>query len=222
VNSFYKGRALGSLGSLGTYSFHETKNYICGEGGALCINDPELVERAEIIRDKGTNRQRFFRGEVDKYTWVDVGSSYVPSELSAAFLWGQLEHLEEIGERRRRIYDRYQVELEDLAKEGLVRTPSVPPGCQTNYHMFYLILPTEKLRGQLIDRLNEQGIHAVFHYVPLHSSPVGMRYGYKLGDLPHTEELSARLVRLPFYNGMTSLEQDEVIDKVRNFLTKHC
>lgn len=207
VNSFYRGRALGSIGHLGCYSFHETKNYICGEGGALCINDERFRQRAEIIRDKGTNRQRFFRGEVDKYTWVDVGSSYVPSEICSAFLYGQLEMLEPIADRRRAIYEFYREQFDRLGKAGVLQLPTIPAGCQSNFHMFYSILPTATERAELLSHLKSQGIHAVFHYVPLHTSPMGETLGYHEGDLPVTEDLAARLVRLPLYYDIAMEEQ---------------
>lgn len=215
VNASYQDRALGSLGDLGAYSFHETKNYICGEGGALCINDPALVERAEIIRDKGTNRQQFFRGQVDKYTWVDVGSSYVPSEICCAFLYAQLEMLDEIAGRRRQIYYHYEALLEPLEAEGLLRLPEVPDDCRSNYHMYYVLLPDRATRDAMLERLNSQEIHAVFHYVPLHTSPMGRRFGYAEGNLPVTEDLSGRLLRLPFYYEMTEQEQERVVDGMR-------
>lgn len=218
VTASYKGRALGSLGDLGTYSFHETKNYISGQGGALCINDPALVERAEIIRDKGTDRQRFARGEVDKYTWVDLGSSYVPSEIVSAFLYGQLEMLDSITERRRLIYNRYREGLAPLEEEGLCRLPRIPEGCESNFHMFYLVLRDRKARDALIAHLNVHGIHAVFHYVPLHSSPMGRRLGQTRGELPVTDEISARLLRLPFFYGIGETEQQEVAKQVADFL----
>jgi len=214
VNAFYDGRALGSIGHLGCYSFHETKNYICGEGGALCVNRPELVQRAEILRDKGTNRQQFFRGEVDKYTWVDVGGSYVPSEICSAFLYGQLEMLDPIARRRREIYRFYRHQLKPLEDEGLLRLPHLPEDCKSNYHMFYVLLPDAETRDGLLDYLKSQGIHAVFHYVPLHTSPMGRKFGYKEGDLPVTEELSGRLVRLPFYYEIEEEEQRTVADHV--------
>jgi dTDP-4-amino-4,6-dideoxygalactose transaminase len=220
VNASYKGRALGSIGNLGCYSFHETKNYICGEGGALCVNDRDKIERAEVIREKGTNRSRFFRGMVDKYTWVDIGSSYVPSEISSAFLYGQLELRDAIAERRKEIYRCYQTHLECLEAEGLVRLPRIPAECQTNYHMFYLLLPDLEMRTNLIAHLKEQGILAVFHYVPLHTAPVGQQYGYREGDLPVTEDLSERLVRLPFYYDLTEQDQMEVIGQITKFLMR--
>ena len=218
VNASYKGRALGSLGHLGCYSFHETKNYICGEGGALCVNDADKVDRAEIIREKGTNRSRFFRGMVDKYTWVDIGSSYVPSEIASAFLYGQLELREAIAQRRKEIFLCYQEQFERIEAEGLARLPTIPADCQTNYHMFYLVLPDLETRSNLIAHLKQQGILAVFHYVPLHTAPVGQQYGYRPGDLPVTEELSDRLVRLPFYFDLTEQEQMEVVGEIKKFL----
>jgi len=218
VNAFYDGRALGSIGDLGTYSFHETKNYICGEGGALCINSPEMIERAEIIRDKGTNRSQFFRGQVDKYTWVDVGSSYVPSEICSAFLYAQLEMLDAISERRREIYQFYRHHLKPLEAAGLLRLPHKPDDCNSNYHMFYILLSDTPTRDGLITFLKQSGIEAVFHYVPLHSSPMGQRLGYKEGDLPITENLSGRLLRLPFYHDITEEEQTRVVEKLTKFL----
>ncbi len=218
VNSFYNRRALGAIGDLGAYSFHETKNYICGEGGALCINDPTLIERAEIIRDKGTNRQQFFRGEVDKYSWVDVGSSYVPSEICTAFLFAQLELLDEIRTRRRSKYDYYHERFQDFDQAGLLKRPTIPANCEANYHLYYVILPTAKTRDALMEHLNESGIHAIFHYVPLHGSTMGRQFGYQPGDLPITEDLSARLLRLPLYYEITPAEQDQVVSAVRRFL----
>lgn len=220
VNAFYDSRALGSIGHLGTYSFHETKNYVCGEGGALCINDPRFSERAEIIRDKGTNRQKFFRGDVDKYTWVDVGSSYVPSEIACAFLYGQLEMLEPIATRRQVIYQSYRSQLESLEAEGLLRLPCIPEDCTSNYHLFYVLLNSEETRDALLAHLKSNGIGAVFHYVPLHTSPMGQQLGYREGDLPVTEDLSARLIRLPFYYEITEEEQALVVREIATFLTK--
>ncbi|MEJ5340398.1 MAG: dTDP-4-amino-4,6-dideoxygalactose transaminase [Thermogutta sp.] len=214
VNAFYKGRALGSIGHLGCYSFHETKNYICGEGGALCINDERFIERAEILRDKGTNRQKFFRGEVDKYTWVDLGSSYVMAELLAAFLWGQLECLEQITNRRREIYEFYEERLRPLEDAGHLRLPRIPPECQSNYHLFYILARDAQDRDELLSYLKQNGIHAVFHYVPLHTSPMGYKFGYRQGDLPITEDLAARLVRLPMFYELTKAEQGRVIESL--------
>jgi dTDP-4-amino-4,6-dideoxygalactose transaminase len=218
VNAFYEGQALGSIGELATYSFHETKNYICGEGGALCVNAPELVERAEILRDKGTNRKQFFRGQVDKYTWVDVGSSYVPSEICCAFLYAQLEQLDAISERRRRIYQLYDEQLRPLEAEGLLRLPRVPENCTGNYHLYYVLLRDLKARQSLIEHLRGHGIHAVFHYVPLHSSPMGLKLGYRAGQLPVTEDLSDRLLRLPFYYDLTEDDQAEVVRRIAGHL----
>jgi dTDP-4-amino-4,6-dideoxygalactose transaminase len=218
VNSWYEARALGSLGELGTYSFHETKNYICGEGGALCINDPTLVERAEIIRDKGTNRRQFFRGRVDKYTWVDVGSSYVPSELCCAFLYAQLEMMDAITERRRAIYSFYHEHLQPLEDAGLLRLPCAPPECQGNCHLFYILLPNLATRQAVLEQLNSQGINAVFHYVPLHTSPMGARCCYGRGKLPVTEAASERLLRLPVYHDITTAEQTRVVETLADVL----
>lgn len=211
VNAFYKGRALGSIGHLGCYSFHETKNYICGEGGALCINDERFIERAEILRDKGTNRQKFFRGEVDKYTWVDIGSSYVMAEILAAFLYGQLEQMDAIAARRFEIYQHYAMHLKPLEEQGFLRLPRIPAGCQSNHHLFYVLTPDGPTRDALLAHLKSEGIHAVFHYVPLHTSPMGRTFGYKEGDLPVTEDLSARLVRLPMYYELTQHDQERVV-----------
>ena len=219
VNSAYRGRPLGSIGHLAAYSFHETKNYVCGEGGALCVNAPEFVERAEILREKGTNRSRFLRGMVDKYTWVDVGSSYVPSEMVCAYLYAQLENLEPIAQRRRDIYNLYRRNLLPLEQQGYLTLPTIPEGCTSNYHMFYVLLSDVDARDGLIAHLKQQGITAVFHYVPLHTSPVGNRLGYRSGDLPLTEDLSARLVRLPFYCELAEGEQMEVIAHIQEFVT---
>jgi len=218
VNARYRNRPLGGIGDLGAYSFHETKNYICGEGGALCINAPALMARAEILRDKGTNRQAFNRGEIDRYTWVDIGSSYVPSELSCAFLFAQLERMEEISLRRREIYQRYAAELAPLEERGLLREPRVPEHCETNFHMFYILLSDGEVRAELMRHLKERGILAVSHYEPLHTSPVGRGYGYAKGDLPVTEDCSARLLRLPFYYELGEDDQGEVIDAIQRFL----
>jgi dTDP-4-amino-4,6-dideoxygalactose transaminase len=214
VNAFYQGRALGSIGQLGCYSFHETKNYICGEGGALAINDPRFIERAEIIRDKGTNRKQFYRGVVDRYTWVDTGSSYVPSELCSAFLCAQLELLDQISARRRRIHELYHELLAPLAAAGLLRLPVTPPECTGNYHLFHVLLPDQATRDSLIARLKQSGITAVFHYVPLHTSPMGQRYGCRPGDLPVTEDVSGRLLRLPVFYEITPGEQERVVDAI--------
>lgn len=215
VNSWYNGRALGSIGDLGCYSFHETKNYICGEGGALCINNPEMIQRAEIIRDKGTNRQRFFRGEVDKYTWVDVGSSYVPSEICSAFLYAQLEEMDRISERRKEIYQGYRRALKPFEAEGFLRLPVIPEDCESNFHLFYVLLPTAEHRDSVLDLMRARQIRAVFHYVPLHNSPMGREL---VGDLslPVTEDLSARLIRLPFFHDLRQEEQQSVIEILKD------
>ncbi len=219
VDAFYQGRALGSLGVLGAYSFHSTKNVACGEGGALCINSDDLVERAEIIRDKGTNRGQFIRGEVDKYTWVDVGSSYLPSELVSAFLFGQMEMIEWSTKRRRRICRLYNEQLSTLEEQGLLRLPVIPDYCESNYHLYYVLLPEEETRDRLLRHLNQQGIGAATHYVPLHSSPMGQNLGWK-DPLPVTEMVSECLLRLPVYPDMTEGEQLYVIRAVCEFLQK--
>jgi dTDP-4-amino-4,6-dideoxygalactose transaminase len=213
------GRPLGSFGDLGTLSFHETKNVTCGEGGALLVNDPELVERAEILRDKGTNRQRFERGETSKYTWIDIGSSYAMSDLNAAFLWGQLEEAEDITASRRRSWDRYHEGFAELEAEGLLRRPIVPDSCTHNAHMYYLLLSGPGERHRVIRDLDDRGINAVFHYVPLHSSPGGRRYGRASGDLPVTDDVSERLLRLPLWAAMDPETVDTVIEAVRESVT---
>lgn len=218
LGATYKGRDLGTFGDLGCWSFHETKNFISGEGGAIAIQDEALVERAEILREKGTDRAKFFRGMVDKYTWVDVGSSYLPSELVAAYLFAQLECYEEIQERRRGIFDLYRAELADLEAAGRVRLPVVPEGCGYNGHMFYLLLPAGGERDALIRHLDAAGVNAVFHYVPLHESPMGRRLGYAPGDLPLTEDVSRRLVRLPCHFELGEDQQMRVVSEVRRFL----
>jgi dTDP-4-amino-4,6-dideoxygalactose transaminase len=217
VGSTYRGRALGSIGDLGCYSFHETKNLISGEGGALCVNRHDLIERAEILRDKGTNRQQFFRGQVDKYTWVDLGSAYVPSELIGAFLFGQLEMMATISARRREINEFYKQAFEPLAAEGLVRLPIVPDGCTTNFHLFYLLMRDAATRDNLLTHLNARGIGAVFHYVPLHTSPMGRKLGCAVRELPVTDSISSRLIRLPFYYTITLDEQAEVVREVTSY-----
>lgn len=208
IMATYKGRALGSIGHLGTLSFHETKNIICGEGGALLVNDPALAERAEIIREKGTNRSQFFRGEVDKYTWVDIGSSYLPGEILAAFLWAQMEDAGAINERRLSLWNNYHWQFEALEKAGKLRRPVVPGECVHNAHMYYVLLPDPEARTHLISELKEKGIHAVFHYVPLHSSPAGCRLGQVRGSLDVTNDLSARLLRLPLWLGLEQHQLD--------------
>jgi dTDP-4-amino-4,6-dideoxygalactose transaminase len=211
----YKGNYLGTLGCLATQSFHETKNFTCGEGGALLINDPRYIERAEILREKGTNRSRFFRGEVDKYTWVDIGSSYLPSDILAAFLYAQLEAREIIQSKRERIWNYYQEHLRDWALDYGVRLPSVPSHCEQPFHMFYLLLPSLEARQALITYLNTVEINSVFHYLPLHLSSMGRRFGGKSGDCPITEEISDRLLRLPFYNDLTEADQARVLSGLK-------
>ena len=220
VHAYYKDRALGSIGDLSAYSFHDTKNYVCGEGGALTINNPALIERAEIIRDKGTNRQKFFRGEIDKYTWVDIGSSFLPAELACAFLQAQLEQLDPILERRRAIHEGYAQRLQPLEQAGLLRGPRVPEHCRQNYHMYYILLRDEQSREGLASYLRERAIQAVSHYVPLHLSPMGRRWGYVDGSLPITEDLSARLLRLPLFYALTPAEQDEICGHIADFLRR--
>jgi dTDP-4-amino-4,6-dideoxygalactose transaminase len=208
ILSTYRGRPLGSFGRFGALSFHETKNVISGEGGALLVNDVADVERAEIIREKGTNRSRFFRGQVDKYTWVDAGSSYLPGELIAAFLTAQLEEAHSITGRRMAVWDRYHAWAKALEADGLVRRPIIPAHCTHNAHMYYLLLPGLDERSRLIDGLKQQGIGAVFHYIPLHSSPAGRRFGRTVGELAVTDDISDRLVRMPLWVGLdTQLER---------------
>jgi dTDP-4-amino-4,6-dideoxygalactose transaminase len=213
----YRDRYLGTFGELAALSFHETKNFTCGEGGALLINDARFTERAEILREKGTDRSRFFRGEVDKYNWVDIGSSYLPSDLLAAFLRAQLEHRNQIQSMRRQIWETYARELVSWSETNGARLPIIPPECEQSYHMFYVIMPSFKSRQALISHLAGFGILAVFHYLPLHLSPMGRHFGGCEGDCPITEKIADRLLRLPFYTGMTHLEQTQVIDAVRAF-----
>ena len=213
----YRGRWLGTFGALATQSFHETKNITCGEGGALLINDERFVERAEIIREKGTNRARFFRGQVDKYSWVDVGSSYVMSDVLAAFLYAQLEVWQAIQAKRRELWQRYDVELRDWCTRTGTRQPVVPANCEQAWHMYYLLLPSLVARQKLIAHLKERGVFAVFHYLPLHLSEYARRWGGKPGDCPVTEDVSDRLLRLPFYNSMTDEQQSRVIEAVCEF-----
>lgn len=215
VMARYKGRALGSIGHLGTLSFHETKNIISGEGGALLINDPALVERAEIIREKGTNRSQFFRGQVDKYTWVDIGSSYLPGEIIAAFLWAQMEEAEAITRQRLAIWEYYHQAFELSEQTRRIRRPVIPDDCKHNAHMYYLLLRDLDDRTRFIKAMSQQGINCVFHYVPLHTSPAGKKYGRTAGDLPVTSHLADRLVRLPMWLG---LEVEGIMDLVRDAL----
>jgi dTDP-4-amino-4,6-dideoxygalactose transaminase len=217
VGSSYQGRALGSFGSLAALSFHETKNIISGEGGALLVNDPELKERAEIIWEKGTNRKQFYRGQVDKYSWVDLGSSYLPGEIIAAFLWAQMENERAITKKRLLVWARYHAGFENLEKNGKLRRPIIPADCGHNAHMYYLLLPDLETRTRLIKFLKESGILSVFHYVPLDSSPMGKKLGRASGDLKVTHDLSDRLLRLPLWVGMDQ-EVDYVIEKVKSFV----
>jgi dTDP-4-amino-4,6-dideoxygalactose transaminase len=213
----YKGRWLGTFGCLATQSFHETKNITCGEGGAVLINEPELIERAEILREKGTNRSNFFRGMVDKYTWVDIGSSYVMSDVLAAFLYGQLEQLEKIQQKRKTIWESYDAGLRAWSRANGVTQPVIPPESEQAYHMYYLLLPSLAQRQAMIAHLKQKGISAVFHYLPLHSSPMGQKFGGKTGDCPVTESVSDRLLRLPFYNTLDDATQARVIEAVLQF-----
>ena len=213
----YKGRSLGSIGDMAALSFHETKNVTCGEGGALILNDPSRVERAEILREKGTDRSRFFRGECDKYTWVDIGSSYLPSEILAAFLYAQLEAGERLQARRRDMWNRYFGELQAWADRCGVRLPIVPSECEQSNHMFHLLMPSPAARQAIIAHVKTLGIHATFHYLPLHLSPMGRRFGGSAGDCPVTEDVSERIVRLPLSGGLTPEEQDRVLSAVTSF-----
>jgi dTDP-4-amino-4,6-dideoxygalactose transaminase len=213
----YKGRALGNFGTFATHSFHDTKNVICGEGGALAINDPRFVERAEILWEKGTNRKKFFAGLVDKYTWVDIGSSFLPSELLAAFLFGQLEQAEQIQSLRGAVWQHYHDALQPIADELGVSIPQPPSECEHAAHLFYILLPNQTARDELIVFLRSKGIGSAFHYLPLHLSPMGRRFGYQEGDCPITEQISGRLLRLPFHNRLTKHEQDRVIGAISEF-----
>ena len=213
----YKGRLLGTFGSMATQSFHETKNIICGEGGALLINDPQYSERAEIIREKGTNRSLFFRGQVDKYTWVDIGSSFLPSDILAAFLYAQLEAKDQIQASRGRIWNRYDNDLRDWAALHDIRLPIVPEYCEQPYHMYYVLMPSLDSRQALINHLKARDILAVFHYQPLHLSTMGQKFGGKMGDCPVTEDISDRLLRLPLFNDYTEQEQTQVIEALYDF-----
>jgi dTDP-4-amino-4,6-dideoxygalactose transaminase len=211
------GRPLGSVGRLATQSFHETKNITCGEGGALLVNDPSLIARAEVLRDKGTDRARFFRGEVDRYTWVDVGSSWGPSEVLAAFLYAQLQERERIAALRQRAWERYHAAFAEWAPLHGLRAPLVPAGCEHSHHLYYLLLPSLEQRQTLIAHLAAREISAIFHYQPLHLSRMGHRFGGRAGDCPVTESVADRLLRLPLYNDLRAEDQDRIIDAVRGF-----
>jgi dTDP-4-amino-4,6-dideoxygalactose transaminase len=215
IMSTYKGRPLGSIGHMAALSFHETKNIISGEGGALLINDPRFVERGEIIREKGTNRSQFFRGQVDKYTWVDIGSSYLPGEIVAAFLWAQMEEADSITKRRLDIWANYHQWFANLEKAGAVRRPIVPRECVHNAHMYYLLMPSLSERTSFIERLRTKGIHTVFHYIPLHSSPCGHSIGRGAGDMTNTNSAGDRLVRLPLWLGL----EEELADVIAEIVS---
>ena len=217
VNATYRGAYLGTIGDFGTYSFHESKNFVCGEGGALVVNHGAFAERAEILREKGTDRARFFRGQVDKYTWVDLGSSYIPADIVAAFLHAQLCHMGDITAARKRIFESYRQALQPLADRGLLTLPTIPAECGTNYHMFYVLAPDLLTRTALIDHLRKAGILAVFHYVPLHTSPVGRTLGYTAGTLPVTEWASERIVRLPIFASLSDADLTTVVSEVFSF-----
>jgi dTDP-4-amino-4,6-dideoxygalactose transaminase len=221
LGATYKGRALGTIGDIGAISFHETKNYICGEGGGIVINRDALIKRSEIIREKGTNRSRFLRGEVDKYTWVDVGSSYLPSDIVAAFLCAQLEQVASINARRKDIYNRYLEGLKPLQERGLLRLPAQVADCNINYHSFHLLMKDEQSMDSLMKHLRQNGVLAVFHYQPLHLSEMGLAMGYGEGDFPVTEDISSKLLRLPFYYELSHSEQDEVIELISSFLLRN-
>jgi dTDP-4-amino-4,6-dideoxygalactose transaminase len=217
IMSTYKGKPLGSIGHMGAYSFHETKNIISGEGGALLINDERFAERAEIIREKGTNRSQFFRGQVDKYTWIDVGSSYLPGEVIAAFLWAQMEGAQAITDQRLAIWQQYHEAFATLENAGKLRRPIVSEGCQHNAHMYYILLESLEKRTEVIAYLKKEGIHSVFHYIPLHNSPAGKIYGKTCGELKNTEHLSDRLLRLPLWVGLGDA-QEVVVSELKNAL----
>lgn len=217
VMSSYHGKPLGTIGDYGCYSFHETKNYSMGEGGALLIKDKENVERAEIIREKGTNRSKFFRGQIDKYTWVEAGSSYLPSDINAAYLWAQLEEADKIYEDRMRSWNLYHELFRDMSEEGIIETPYIPEGCVHNAHMYYIKTKDLKERTELIQFLKDHGVNAVFHYIPLHSAPAGEKFGRFHGEDKYTTKESERLLRLPLYYGLTEEDVKTVVSAVRKF-----
>ncbi|NUU97595.1 dTDP-4-amino-4,6-dideoxygalactose transaminase [Marinitoga sp. 1138] len=220
VNAKYKNSFLGTIGNIGVYSFHETKNYTCGEGGAIILNDESFIERAEIIREKGTNRSKFFRGEIDKYTWVDIGSSFLISDILSAFLLAQIEKMDYILEKRKCIYEKYYEGLKDLEERNIITLPIIPEYNKSNYHMFFILLKNEEIRDNLMYKLKEKGIQALFHYIPLHISPMGKKLGYKEGDLPITEDVSKRILRLPFHLHLTDKEIEYIIKSIYDILMK--
>ena len=220
VMASYKNKVLGAIGDLGAYSFHETKNIISGEGGALLVNNPELATRAEVIREKGTDRSRFLRGEVDKYTWQEVGSSFLPSDMIAAFLWAQLEEAENITQQRLAIWDFYHQLLEPLEAKGILRRPIIPEGCKHNAHMYYVLVSNEFERADILNELKTKGVYAVSHYVPLHSAIAGQRYGKIHGDLSLTNSLSERIIRLPLWVGLTPNQQELIVGHLSNILNR--
>lgn len=218
IGASYQQSPLGSIGDLGALSFHETKNISCGEGGALLINNEQFIERAEIIWEKGTDRKKFFRGEIDKYTWCDIGSSYLMSDILAAYLYAQLEKANEICQKRERIFNYYYDQLQPLEEEGKLRLPIIPADCISNYHILYILLNSRQKRDTVLRKLKEAGILAVFHYIPLHLSPMGKRFGYRQGDFPVTEDLSSRLIRLPLYHSLTLEEAQLIISEMRKLM----
>ena len=218
LGSTYRGRPVPGLGSMSALSFHETKNIIAGEGGALLANDPRFADRAHVLRDKGTNRQAFFRGEVDKYTWIDLGSSFGPSEVVAAFLWAQLEAAAEIEADRLRTWERYNEAIKELEADGLLRRPVVPEHCTHNAHMYYVLARDTDERAHLVEQMNARDVNAVFHYVPLHSAPAGLRFGRAVGDLPVTTSASGRLIRLPLWAGISAGDVERVVDTLAALL----
>jgi dTDP-4-amino-4,6-dideoxygalactose transaminase len=220
VDAKYKGRYLGTIGDMGTYSFHETKNFVCGEGGALLMNDESYLGRAEIIREKGTNRSNFFKGIVDKYTWCDIGGSYLPSDILAAMLYAQIENKDIISEKRKYVFDKYNKELAELENKGILERIKIPSYNTPNHHIFYIILPSSKIRDSLLHYLREEGIGAVFHYIPLHLSGMGVKMGYKEGDFPLSEDLSTRIIRLPIFAGMADEQIDYIVEKIYKYFSK--
>ena len=217
IESKYNGKYLGTIGDIGCYSFHETKNITCGEGGAIIINNDKFIERAEIIREKGTNRSKFFRGEIDKYTWIDIGSSYLLSEILSAFLYAQFENIEIITKKRLYDWQYYYDDLADLEKKGFIKRPTIVDDCIHNGHLFYILLNDNKIRDSLIKYLWDKGISAIFHYLPLHLSPMGKKMGYKRGQFPITEDFSSRLIRLPLFYSISRVEQDMVLNNLKSF-----